>query len=203
MFSKAYWHYVWTKRIRPIRVWYLIIALILFGTVTVLALRHNNQRMSELRQAVYVADENDKDVVGALQKLQTYVTTHMNADPTNGTSVYPPIQLKYTYERLRQAALQQSNAANAALYTEAQTYCETQNPDGFSGRGRVPCIEQYISDHGGQPAPAIPDSMYKFNFASPSWSPDLAGISLVLTMLTAVLLGLRLLLGWILRKFTK
>ncbi|HET7302125.1 MAG TPA: hypothetical protein VFI74_02225 [Candidatus Saccharimonadales bacterium] len=203
MFSKAYWHYVWTRRVRPVKVWYLLVALLVFVVISVLALRHNNQHMSELRQAVYTADQKNQDVVGALQRLQSYVTTHMNADPTNGTSVYPPIQLKYTYERLRQAALQQSNEANTALYTEAQKYCEAQNPNGFSGRGRVPCIEQYITDHGGQPAPVIPDSMYKFNFASPTWSPDLAGWSIVLTMLLAVLVVLRLLLGWILPKVTK
>ncbi len=159
--------------------------------------------MGKLRDAVYVADENNGDVVGALQALQGYVGAHMNTSLTAGSSVYPPIQLKFTYERLQNDANTKYNEANGAVYTEAQKYCEQQNSSDFSGRNRVPCIEKYVSDHGVAPAPVIPDSMYKFNFASPSWSPDLAGWSLVFSMLLFVAVIVRVLLGWLLPKFTK
>jgi hypothetical protein len=152
--------------------------------VSVFALRENNLHMVKLRDAVYAADKNDGDVQGALTNLQRYVTAHMNTNLSSGnTSVYPPIQLKYTYDRLRAANLQ---ASNASVYNDAQKYCEAQNSTDFSGRNRVPCIEQYVESHGVQPKP-IPDAMYKFDFISPIWSPDLAGWSLLAALLFAIL----------------
>lgn len=201
--NKQFWHHIWATRVRPVKVWYLVAALLVSMVICLLALRHNNQRMGVLRDAVYVADENNGDVVAALQKLQKHVTSHMNTSLTAGSSVYPPIQLKYTYERLQSEANTAYNQANAAIYTDAQKHCEQQNATDFSGRNRVPCIEKYVSDHGGTPAPAIPDSLYKFNFASPVWSPDLAGWSLLTGVVILALLIIRLVLGWLLPKLTK
>jgi hypothetical protein len=196
--NKHFWHHIWATRIRPVKVWYLLCSV-----VCVMALRQNNQQMGTLRDAVYVADENKGDVVGALQNLQAYVGAHMNTSLTAGSSVYPPIQLKFTYERLQSDANTKYNQANAAVYTEAQKYCEQQNSTDFSGRNRVPCIESYVAAHGVAPSPVIPDSMYKFNFASPSWSPDLAGWTLVLSMLLFVVVLVRICLGWLLPRVTK
>jgi hypothetical protein len=82
------------------------------------------------------------------------------------------------------AAQSQGVGANQ-LYTDAQHYCEQQDSVDFSGHNRVPCIEQYVQAHGGGQAPAsnIPDALYKFDFVSPQWSPDLAGWSLVAAIL--------------------
>lgn len=104
----------------------------------------------------------------------------MNTNLDSGqNAVYPPIQLKYTYERL--VAAQTSGGGTDQLYTSAQHYCEQQDSVDFSGHNRVPCIEQYVQAHGGGQAPVsnIPDALYKFDFISPQWSPDLAGWSLV------------------------
>jgi|SRR3990167_5056840 len=158
-----------------------VISLVL----TLIALRQNNQEMVRLRAAVYAADKNDSDVEKALAELRGYVHSHMNTDLTGGgNAIRPPIQLKYTYERLVAAEQAKANAGNTQLYTEAQNYCQTQNPSSFSGGPRVPCVEEYITTHG---VPAsqinIPASLYKFDFVSPLWTPDLAGWSLVLTVL--------------------
>ncbi|HEY9714708.1 MAG TPA: hypothetical protein V6C72_14670, partial [Chroococcales cyanobacterium] len=84
--------------------------------------------MAKLRDAVYTADKNDGDVTGALKALQVYVTNHMNTDLSSGnTSIYPPIQLKYTYDRLVQTESDQvakANGQNSQIYTDAQHYCE-------------------------------------------------------------------------------
>lgn len=134
--------------------------------------------MIKLRQAVYEADKNNQDTESALKSLQAYVTTHMNTSLTSGqNSVYPPIQLKYTYERLITAQTENASRDGNQLYIEAQRYCEGQNSTDFSGRNRIPCIEQYVDSHGGTQQTAIPDSLYKFNFVSPIWSKDLAGWS--------------------------
>jgi hypothetical protein len=179
-------HHYWTK-IRWIKPWYFLVLAVLSGIICIFALRANNQHMIGLREAVYTADKNNTDVQAALKELQSYVTTHMNTNLSTGnTSVYPPIQLKYTYERLS-AAQKEQFAKNSDLYTEAQHYCEQQNSSDFSGRNRVPCIEQYVQDHTTQAAPAIPDALYKFAFATPKWSPDLAGWSLVVTLVSLLL----------------
>lgn len=196
--NKEYWHHLWTTWIRPVHISYIAVALAASVIVCVGALRANNVEMGKLRDAVYSADKDNKDVSGALQNLQRFVTSHMNTNLAAASgSVYPPIQLKYTYQRLQSAANQAAAQANGGLYTQAQAYCEQQNSRDFSGRNRVPCIEQYVSSHGGAQAKTIPDSMYKFNFASPSWSPDLAGWSLVISFVFLALLIVRLVLGWI------
>jgi hypothetical protein len=182
-------HHHW-KRIRFIRPWFIFALAGICLVVSVLALRENNLKMVQLRDAVYTADKNNGDVAGALTNLQRYVTAHMNTSLSAGnTSVYPPIQLKYTYDRLRATSLQ---ANNEQVYNDAQKTCEQQNPTDFSGRNRVPCIEAYVEAHGVQTKP-IPDSMYKFDFISPTWSPDFAGYSL----LAAAFFGLVGLIWWL------
>lgn len=166
----------------------ILLTLAIVSTVVcVFALRANNERMVELRNQVYAADKDNGDVAGALKDLQAYVTAHMNTSLSEGaSSVYPPIQLKYTYERLVQAGYQKSQ--NGQLYTDAQHYCERQDSVDFSGHNRVPCIEQYVQSHGGAQPATIPDSLYKFDFVSPKWSPDLAGWSMVVAAISWLLL---------------
>lgn len=148
--------------------------------IGIVALRANNEHMIKLRDAVYTADKNNDNVEGALHKLQSYVTSHMNTNLTGGnTGVYPPVQLKYTYDRLVQAESEALAQSNSALYTAAQAYCEAQRPTGYV-INRIGCVEDYLTTHDTlhQIAP-IPDALYKFSFISPTWSPDLAGWSLV------------------------
>lgn len=188
---------------RPIRPWYFLVLALLTGAVCVAALRANNLHMAGLRQAVYTADKNGSGVTQALQSLQVYVTTHMNTDLSTGPNApYPPIQLQYTYDRAVQAAGQAATMANTQIYTDAQHYCEQQDPTDFSGRNRVPCVQQYIESHGVN-LPTIADGLYQFDFVSPSWSPDLAGWSLIVTLLS-LFGGISLwLVGWWLRVQTR
>jgi hypothetical protein len=176
----------WLVRLDRIRVGWILLVALVFAAVAVVALRDNYQRMSQLREAVYVADENNGDIDGALQDLRNHVTTHMNTSLNNGSAVYPPIQLKYTYSRLVQAAGEKTGSSNAKVYKNAQKYCESKIPTGFSGRYRLDCIEDYVQSHGGAPVTNIPDNLYKFDFVSPVWSPDLAGISLLISFLAVL-----------------
>lgn len=179
--DKRFLHHWWVK-LRTVRPWYFLGVAAVCGVVCVLALRANNEHMIKLRDAVYSADQNNKNVQGSLMALQAYVTAHMNTDLSAGPDpVYPPIQLKYTYDRLVQAQANAVATTNSVLYTNAQHYCEKLDPTDFSGHNRVPCIESYVESHGVS-LPMIPDALYKFDFVSPSWSPDLAGWSLVATV---------------------
>lgn len=183
--NKQYLHHVWTK-FRGLNPWYFVALMVISGVVCTVALRSNNQHMIKLRSAVYAADKNNGDVTTALNDLRSYVNGHMNTNLATPDGVYPPIQLKYTYDRLVQAESQQVASTNSVLYTQAEDYCQQQIPNGFSGRYRVPCVMQYVNNHGLHTA-TIPESLYQFNFATPVWSPDLAGWSLVVTVLSFIL----------------
>ena len=166
----------------------MIIALVA-TVVAVFALRSNNQQMLVLREKVYSADKANGDTETALRNLQIYVTTHMNTNLSAGkNSVYPPIQLKYTYDRLVEAQSKQTSQSNEQIYTEAQRVCEQQNSRDVSGRNRVPCIQQYVQSRTTIPqATSVPDALYKFSFVTPKWSPDLAGWSIVVALLSYLL----------------
>lgn len=176
-----------------VKPWHLLLAAtVVSGAVCVVALRDNYAHMVTLRDAVYTADKNDENVTGALQDLQAYVTRHMNTDLAQPNGVYPPIQLKYTYDRLVQAQgeqLAKVSGQNSAVYTDAQHYCEALFPGGYV-INKIPCIQNYIDAHGVNTKlnlKPIPDGLYKFDFVSPRWSPDLAGWSLLVTVVLLLL----------------
>ena len=176
--NKRKLHHV-VARFRVLPTLLLFVDTLFFLGVAVLALRANNQKMIELRDAVFAADEENGDVESALKALREHVYNHMNTSLTAGdNAIRPPIQLKYRYERLLQEAQARLSTSNARLYTEAQNFCEEKFPGGFSGRNRLPCIRDYLDANGVEATEvAIPEDMYKFDFASPSWSPDVAGWS--------------------------
>ena len=173
--------------LKSLQPWHLLALGVLSGVICLFALRANNEHMVQLRSALYQADQNNTNVQKALHTLQQYVTSHMNTDLSTGNgSVYPPIQLVGTYDRLVQAQDASIQQQNSQIYTDAQAYCEKLYPTGLSGP-RIPCIDQYVTSKGLKAPPAIPDSLYKFDFVSPTWSPDLAGWSMVVAV--AGLLG--------------
>jgi hypothetical protein len=175
-------------QIRAIKSRYFLGAAIVCGSVGVISLRANNEHMIKLRDAVYSADMKNDHVEASLKQLQAYVVSHMNTNLSSGANaVYPPVQLKYTYDRLVQAGSDALAKSNATFYTTAQKYCEAQNPSGFFGATRIGCVEDYLTSHDTKHELApIPDALYKFSFISPRWSPDLAGWSLVAATVSAV-----------------
>lgn len=188
-------HHLWVL-LRPIRYWYFLILFLVSGAVAIGALRQNNLTALRLRDQVLEADKNNGDVEGALRELREFTYSHMNARLSSDTGIYPPIQLKYRYERLLAAEKNRVASANANLYNQAQASCEARFPQGLSGGNRIPCIQQYVDSHGGTTEQTIPDTLYKFDFVSPVWSPDLAGWSLVVSALACVLFITRLLAQW-------
>jgi hypothetical protein len=174
-------------KLQRIPSWVFLGVFLFSAVITLTALRSNNQQMIKLREAVYTADKDNKDVNAALNNLRGYVYGHMNTSlSSGGNAIKPPIQLKYTYQRLQAAEQDRTDVANTQVYTDAQSYCQIQNPVAFSGRTRVPCVTDYVTTHGTQAKP-IAIGLYQFDFISPAWSPDFAGWSLVVTLLLFVL----------------
>jgi hypothetical protein len=168
--------------------------------VAALALRSNNQQMIRLRNAVFAADEKNGDTEGALQALRGYVYAHMNTDLSAGANaVKPPIQLKYTYERLVAAEKARYQAETARMLSEAESTCIARHPGNVLSQARLDCAKAYAAAH---PVVErkIPEDLYKFDFASPKWSPDGAGWSLVAGVLFFVLFVLRLISEWAIRR---
>jgi hypothetical protein len=112
----------------------------------------------------------------------------MNTTIGSPTGVKPPIQLKGTYDRLVAAEQARVKQVNDDLYARAQKECERLIPEGLSGRGRIGCITEFVSNNTAKES-SIPEGLYKYDFVSPTWSADTAGIGIVIT----ALLGLALL----------
>lgn len=173
--SKRYLRHVW-KRLKPINTWYFFGAFVIFLLIGVFAARQNNLRSIELRNEVLKVDEQNGDVETALQELRAHMYSHMNAG-LSSPSLQQPIQLKFRYERLLAQAQERASQSNEKIYAEAQAFCERQ---GGSLRGdRVPCVQQYVSERSASAVATVPDDLYKFDFYSPRWTPDLAGFSLL------------------------
>ena len=180
MLDKKYLHHLWVKT-RNLNAFYFLVVSLVFGVISILAMRQNNLKMIDLRQKVAVVDQQNGDVETALRNLREFVYGHMNTNlNSGGNSIKPPIQLKYRYERLVQAEKDRVGAETTKVYTEAQKSCEAQFPQSFSGGPRVPCIQDYVTSHTVAER-TIDSSLYKFDFVSPAWSPDIAGWCLVLS----------------------
>lgn len=164
------------------------------AVLAIFALRANNEHMIKLRSDVYAADKAGSGIEPALDKLRAYVYGHMNTNlSSGGNAIKPPIQLKYTYDRLEASA--QASANNSALYTTAENYCQVKIPASvsISGRGRIGCVQDYILSHGGQAAAPIPAALYEYDFVSPSWSSDLAGWLVLTSLICSILLAVSVL----------
>jgi hypothetical protein len=194
------WHH-W----RIISLVILITGLVASSGLCVYALRQNNLTMVRLRTAVYETDANGGDVETALNNLRQFVYSHMNTNLRSGSSSEPPIQLVNRFnaaveaEEARIAAL--TGAANQ-VYVDAQRQCEISS---VPLTVRAQCIQDYVSAHGtGIPQLNLPDkSFYTFDFASPTWSPDLAGYSMLAAIGFGLLLIIRIVTGLFIRRYLK
>lgn len=183
-----------------LKAWYFLVPAVVFGLLAVHGLRANYSKMVELREAVYVADQQNGDVEGALTALRAHVYGHMNTNLVSGrNAIRPPIQLKARYERLTSAEAEKVKVQNDAISKAGEQLCAQSFPAGGFNAPRVACLQDYMSNHAVK-ARAIPDQLYKFDFVSPRWSLDLAGISILLSVIFTVLFIARLLLEYYMRR---
>ena len=156
--------------------------------------------MVKLRAAVFVADEKNGDIEGALKKLRTYVYGHMNTNLASGANaVKPPIQLKYEYERLSAFNDAEYKASTTQVLNDAESTCVAQYPGSVFSQRRLDCAKAYAAAHP-VTKKTIPEDLYKFDFLSPPWSPDLAGWSIVAAGLFFFLFVIRVLSSWAIKR---
>jgi hypothetical protein len=198
--NKKQLHHLY-KRIRLIKPWYLLVLLVFFALLAVYGLRHNYKTMVELRDAVYTADAQNGNVETALQDLRRHVYGHMNTNLSSGkNAIKPPIQLKARYERLSAGDQVRIKQQNDAISAQGEAICAQQYPAAGYNAPRVACLQEYMRVHATTTVSSVPDALYKFDFISPRWSPDLAGWSIVFAVIFLILLILRVILERVIKK---
>ena len=183
------------RRMRPIRPRYLLLLALVFLGLAVFGLRQNNLRMVELRNEVITADRRGGDIETPLKDLRDYVYSHMNTDLSGGPSaINPPIQLKGRYERLIAAQEKTTGKTNEAVKSHGEALCAARYPGEGYNSPRVACVQRYVQQNAAETGD-IPEDLYKFDFVSPKWTPDFAGLTLVLGLFFLALFVLRAALG--------
>lgn len=201
--SKRLW------QLRRVKTWQLLIVLLLMLFVAATFLRLNNLGMVERRDVVLEADRRgDKAAIErSLVALQHYVSAHMN------TSLQGGFYLEHEYQRDRDAALEAASEAqnpNSVAYQQASVECQERFQGGRESfqNDYVQCVIDRVAELGeGEDATAglqLPRAdMYHYNFASPLWSADFAGISVLICVLIILVIVGRLITLLVLRVMLK
>jgi hypothetical protein len=181
----------------------MLLILMLFISATFLRL--NNIGMVQRRDAVIAADKQGEpnNTRNRVLDLQHYVARHMNTSPND-------VYLEFQYERDRAAAVEQAataeNADNDVINQKVDAICKPQ----FSGynQGYVDCFAREFAKYapGQDPVSTVklPDpDRYRFVFASPYWSPDFAGFSLLVSAGIILVICTRLISIWVLQAILK
>jgi hypothetical protein len=142
----------------------------------IFALRKNNLRMLELRDKVISADASGVDIDKSVASLQKFVSEHMNSTPPKLGS-QPALQLKTSYDRAVSAEKTRVTTERDKVNVEAITTCEAALPTSLLS-DRANCIIAYNTARPVTERVVVAD-LYRYDFVSPKWTPDLAGWSIV------------------------
>jgi hypothetical protein len=156
----------------------LLILAILLATASVFAIR-SNQRQARLQATAIMASDLSGEVVTTqLAQLKAYSQSHLSSSSA--------VTLTGSYTRAQAAATAAAAAADtsAAVYAAAQKACSGQSDSIVQAR----CNAQYLSTHlssipATTPVPIPQPTAYQYHFTSPFWTPDLAGVLTIATIL--------------------
>jgi hypothetical protein len=171
----------------------LVLLLMLFDAATLLRL--NNIGMAERREAVLDADKagNPEKLSRAVSDLKNYVFSHMNA--STGT-----FYLENQYQRDARAVLDKAKKASESgsdrhVYRKVANHCDAQAKRfgwGYS-QPYFDCIARELKKYGAakeiQDQVTLPNvELYALDYASPLWSPSLAGLTVLVCLVLAGIL---------------
>lgn len=196
------------KKLNALKTWQLIIVLVLVLFAAATAIRLNNVGMVQRRDGVYSADEaGDEAVVyQRLLTLREYSSSHMNAN----TDLF---SLHHQYDRDNQKALEEaqkrsehSENPNGNIYKKAADICDPQFP-GYS-QAYLQCfmneLAKYPSSGSIDDSVNLPPAeLYQYNFASPIWTPDLAGWAVLAALIISVVIVTKIILTLVLQMILK
>ena len=174
-------------QLQRIKTWQLVIILILAGFVSATFLRLNNIGMVQRRSAVYTADKvgDNTTTQNRLYDLQRFVSSHMNTDMGKG------VFLTATYNRDKQALIEKaSNGPNGNIYVKAQQVCAPRYSSWSPAY--VQCtvneLAKYPAGTNLNDIVNLPSGPYQYTFASPLWSPDFAGWSVLVCVVILIMI---------------
>ena len=207
-----------------IKTWWLLLLLVPLLFVDATLLRINHIRMTELRDAVLAADEaeDDEEIARTLEELKKFVFSNIvvNVVDDNGAQriVFGtgPFYLEHQYIRAANAALEKAENEfasdtnpNGNIYAAASAVCQPQaiaTGWTWSDSNYINCmmteIQKYPSadELQDQVVASLPSTeLYRKNYASPVWTPSLAGFLLLLTLLIIVVIFIRIIIWVVLR----
>lgn len=181
------------RQLQQVKTWQLVILLILVGFIAATFLRLNNIGMDQRRKAVLSADQtgDTEAIKSRLFELQRYVASHMNADMG---SIYLENQYKRDSQKAIDAA-SDSNNPNGNIYKRAQDECRPKFT--HYSQAYLQCTVNYLAQFAPADNPASTVTLpkadtYKHSFASPLWSPDFAGFSVLLCVFIVLIIIARM-----------
>ena len=197
------------NNLQRIKTWQLIVLLIISCFITATFLRLNNIGMVERRDGVLSADKQDNEqvIIQRLYDLQRYVSAHMNTDL--GRGVY--LDASYSRDLQEWQSSQYGDAnPNGNIYKKAQEVCAPRFQS--YSTAYLQCTTSELAKYPAAQDPATDTSKprqeaYIHSFASPLWSPDFAGWSVLVTLTILGLIIVRFIgigfLSFMLRKHYK
>lgn len=207
-----------------IKTWQLLLILVPLFFIDATLLRLDHVRMTELRDAVLVADENEDDeaIMKALNELKNFVFSNIvvNVVEENGVQKVTfgtgPFYLEHQYIRAANAALKEAEEKlsndtnpNGNIYAAASAVCQ---PQAIAGGWRwtdpryINCMMTEINKYPAadevqdQIIAGLPSTeLYRKNYASPVWAPTLTGFCLLITAIIIVVIFIRMVIWVVLR----
>jgi hypothetical protein len=195
--------------VKRIRTWQLVVILLIGLVLAASFLRLNNLEMDKRRTAVMQADKlADKEATKqALVDLQRYVSAHMN------TSLGKGFYLEHQYNRDKETALKAATSTtnpNSAIYQQASIECRNRFQGGVASfrNDYVACVAERVRALSPSTDPTVGLNLpkaesYYYNFTSPLWSPDLAGIMVLFCFIVTSVIVLRAIAAVVLRLVLK
>lgn len=212
------------QHFKAVQNWQLILILIPLCFVAATLLRLDHLRMTELRTAVFEADQSGDQAAleTSMADLQKFVTTHIvvNVIESNGVQKLTfgtgPFYLEQQYLRTTNAIIEQSEAKlvddsnpNGNIYAAVSNICRPlaiQNGWAWNSPGYLECWTSELAKY---PASEELDTQltvdlpsteeFRRNFASPVWAPTWAGWVLLACVIIFVIVVVRILIWFILQ----
>lgn len=193
------------RSIRNVQIWQLAVLFILSAFISASFLRLNSIGMVQRREAVLQADEaGDLDMIAErLYDLQQFVSSHMN------TSLGKGVSLEHSYSRAvtkwQEGQYGDSNP-NGNIYKKAQEVCAPQYSS--YSYAYLQCttseLEKYPASNNPNTESSRPrQESFIHSFASPLWSPDFAGWSVLVTIVIGLIMVAKIISELVLRALLK
>jgi len=154
--------------------------------------------MVQRRTAVYTADTagNDSVTQNRLYDLQRYVSAHMNTDMGKG------VFLIATYNRDKQTLIKKASIGPSGnIYVKAQQVCAPRYTSWSPAyvQCTVDELAKYPAGKSLNDSVNLPSGPYQYDYASPLWSPDFAGWSVLACVVILIMIITRFISVIILR----